>query len=182
MNRYLALALLLAGAPLGIYLCHAAMSRLQTICLRVHVPLQFMAVGTILAGNLPILWLARVVALNQLCSTPAEMFWGGCYVLLTYNALGFCYLCCVNLSDTSLHVHVLMTILMSGSIPSDELSERYSVRHILDVRIERMIQWGQITEKNGYFVLTGGRVLTAIGRLLQAWRKVLSLDSRPIRL
>ena len=178
MKSVLRLALLLLMSPLGLYLCQAGMSRLLRIFRVIVVP-QLVAFGIVIAGNLPMLWLARMVALNDLCRTSPEMFWGYCYVLLAYNSFGFCYFNVLNASETSLHVHILTTLRFEGSMRVEDLAARYSTKNMIDARIERMIGLGQLKEKDGYFVLTGSAILLTVGKLLKMWRRVLGLTSVP---
>jgi hypothetical protein len=127
----------------------------------------------------PVAWLSWVIAFEKSSSGELGVFCGICYVLLTYNALAFCYLNFLNASETSLHVHILMTLLLEGSIPFDDLTKRYGAREMIGARIERMIAFGQIKEVDGFFVLTGRAHLVTVGKLINQWRRVLRLPLSP---
>src|SRR5206468_4583528 len=107
---------------------------------------QLVALSTVLIGNVVLVWLAWDLALKDLCCGLVEQVSGVFYVLLAYNALAFCYFAVLNASETSLHVHILMTILAEGSIQPQELATRYDAKHMINARIERMIALGQIKE------------------------------------
>src|SRR5215831_4295303 len=157
MPAQMMLALVLLASPLGILTLHAILTRI--VRSRGHsIAPQLLAVSSVLLGHVPVLWLAWRLALHNLCSNRADLFAGVIFVFLTYNALAFCYVCLFNVSETSLHVHIL-TIVFQHELPVGELAERYNAAEMIKTRIDRMISLGQLTEKDGYFVLTGNTVL-----------------------
>lgn len=179
MSGYLWLGILLIVSPFGICMAQAIVSRgLRGIGFQ-SIPPQFVALITIAIGNVPVLWLAWEWAPRDLSAAALDLVCGACYILLTYNALAFCYFNVLNASETSLHVHILMTLLIEGSIPSKELTERYNAHHMISARIERMIAFGQLRELDGRFVLSGQAHLVTIGRLINLWRKILGLPLSP---
>jgi hypothetical protein len=178
-NPYERLLVLLIASPLGICTLHAIISR---IIFRIRpnwgAP-QIIALGTIFVGNLPILWLAWDLTLKRVCVGAIDSACGVVYVLLTYNALGFWYFNILNLSETSLHVHILMELLIEGTIPSKQLATRYSAKEMVNTRIERMIALGQLAEQGERYVLSGNDVLLTVGKMIHTWRRILGLPLQP---
>jgi hypothetical protein len=172
-----ALLALLLVSPLAICVIQAVLTRLLRL-LGLSIAPQLQVLGTVLLGNLPMIWLAWKLAFSELASDRAAIACGVTLVVLTYNALGFCYFCLLNLSETSLHLHILMDLLVSGPMPADELAVRYGISEMMEARIERMIALGQLGSQGEYFVVKDGGLLV-VGRILHLWRKLLGLPLRP---
>jgi len=177
MPEYITLAALLVIAPLGICFAHAVLTRLMGLFGQGRIAPQLVVLGTVLIGNVPMVWAAWKLVLERVCTGPAEIVAGILYVMLTYNAFGFCYFHVLNASETSLHVHIMMELL-KGNMPSDSLSKKYSAKDMITTRIERMIALGQLTEHDGHFVLHRG-TLIIVGRVINFWRRILDLPLTP---
>jgi hypothetical protein len=169
--------LVLLASPLAVCLIQAALTRLIRL-LGVFLAPQVMVLGTVLLGNLPMVWLAWRLAFTPLAGDWPAIACGVVFVLLIYNALGFCYFNLLNLSETSLHVHILTDLLLSGSMPARELAARYGVDDMMETRIERMIQLGQLRAQGGSFIVNN-RGLLRVGRVIHMWRKLLRLPLIP---
>jgi hypothetical protein len=174
----LALLLLLLGSPLGICIIHAVLTRVIRFLGHSIAP-QLVVLGTVLLGNIPMVWMAWSLAIPEFAGNLYGMSWCVAYVVLTYNALGFCYFCVLNVSETSLHVHILMHLLLSGRMRRDELAARYDVSTMISARVERMIALGQLRSRGGFFVVNNRGLLT-VGRILHIWRKLLKLPLSPV--
>lgn len=172
-----ALLLLLLGSTLGICIVHAVLTRVLRFIGRSIAP-QLVVLTAILLGNIPIVWLAFNLVFREFAGNFSDIACGITYVVLTYNALGFCYFCVLNLSEGSLHVHILMDLLLSGRMQKDELDARYDVNTMINARVERMIALGQLRGQNGLFVVNNRGLLT-VGRVLHIWRKLLKLPLSP---
>jgi len=172
------LLLLLLLSPLAICIIQAASTRLfRRLCLSIAP--QLLSLGIVLLGNVPMIWLSWEFGLRIFTRDLSNLVCGAALVVLTYNALGFCYFCLVNLSETSLHVHILMELMLSGTIAMDELLARYGVTEMIDARVDRMIALGQLRSQNGAFVVTS-RSLLMVGRIIHFWRKLLRLPLSPV--
>jgi hypothetical protein len=173
----LTLLLLFLASPLAVCIVQAAFTRLIRLLGLSFAP-QLMVLGAVLLGNVPMVWLTWKLIFAQLLGDWPAVASGVALVLLTYNALGFCYFSLLNLSETSLHVHILTDLLLSGPMPADELAARYGIREMIHARIERMIALGQLRGQGGLFVVNS-RGLLAVGRVIQVWRKLLGLPLSP---
>jgi len=176
--HYLLLFLILALSPVGIYLLQAILTRVLAFIGCRAVPPQLLSFGAVMLGNVPVLWLAWVSGVRPLAGTISDMASGIVYVLLTYQAIGFCYFHLLNATETSLSIHILMEMLSEGSISVEKLRRNYSPKEIIEARIDRMVSLGQMEERNGRFVL-GNRTILWSGKMIDLWRMILGLPLNP---
>jgi hypothetical protein len=173
-----ALLFVLMASPLAICVSHAVLTRLFAAIGRSVAP-QIVVLGTVILGNIPMMWFAWSVVFRKFAGDLVAIACGVALVSCTYNALGFCYFCLLNLSETSLHVHILMELLLFGPVRAEDLAIRYGVNDMMNARVERMIALGQIRSQNGLFVVNS-RGLLSVGRIIHLWRRLLALPLRPI--
>jgi hypothetical protein len=178
MNGSVALAAILISAPVGLFLLHALVSRIVRYCGYRSAAPQIVAACTAGLGNVPVVYLAWEMALKNVAANPLEVICGLAYVLLTYNACCFGYLCFLNLSETSLHVNILMRLLVGGGMPPEELARIYGVEEMIGARIDRMVAMGQLTQQEDRYFL-GNRTLVLVGRVLNTCRRILGLPLSP---
>ena len=178
MTGYPALAMILIGAPVGVCIVHAIASRTIRYFGYGSVPPQSFALFTSILGNVPVLYLAWEAVPNGLLGNPLEIICGLAYVLVTYNTSCFLYFNLVNLTETSLHVNILMRLLVGGGTRPEELSRIYGVKDMISARIDRMIALGQLREKDERYFLCNS-TLVIIGRAVNTWRKILGLPLSP---
>jgi hypothetical protein len=169
-------AFFLAGALLGLFLVHAVVSRLGRHFGYGTVAPQTIALCTILASNVPVLYLAWNMVLQTL-QLPDRLC-GVLYVLLTYNALCFGYFCILNVTETSLHINILMRMLAEDGTRPEDVRRQYSVKDMINARIERMKTLSQIEERAGRYYLRNHAFLV-IERLYDIWRRILGLPLSP---
>jgi len=69
--------------------------------------------------------------------------------IVTYSLLGLCYFSFINLSVTAIRVRLLSELYeFQEGLEIEEIMERYNSNEILIIRIDRLINNGQITYKN----------------------------------
>jgi hypothetical protein len=178
MTDYLALGVILVCAPVGLLLLHAVVSRGLRRFGNTSVPPQFVVLCTAVAGNIPVLYVAWEAVLKNYLGQPLDVLCGLMYVVLTYNCCCYLYFGILNLSETSLHVNILIRLLIEDGMAEQELSRLYGVKEMISARIERMIALGQLKEKDDRYFLGNG-TLVLIGRLINIWRRILSLPLSP---
>jgi hypothetical protein len=177
-DYYLALAAIVVCAPIGLFLAHAAASRIARWFGHSAIAPQTVAALTVMVGNIPVAYVTWAAVLKHLEAGVIEVLCGLAYVLLTYNACAFCYLNALNVTETSLHVNILMRIFASGGMALDELTRIYGVRDMISARVHRMIALGQLTEKDGRYFLNN-KSLVLVGRVINVWRVILGLPLSP---
>jgi hypothetical protein len=176
MSIYVTLAEVLFGSLLGLCVLHAIVSRIVRLLGYGETPPQTIALLTIMVSNIPVLYLAWDLVLKPL---PAfDILCGAIYVLMTYNTCCFGYFWVLNVTETSLHVNILMRLYVEGRMPLLELAKRYSVKDIINARIDRMVAMGQLQERSGRYILAD-RSFLLIGRFFDTWRRVLGMPVRP---
>lgn len=83
--------------------------------------------------------------------------------LLTYAALAYGYFGFVNLNFASLRIRMLKEILAAGKngLGMNALMTIYNPDGILETRLGRLVNWGQLAEKNGKYLSGKNGFLTA---------------------
>jgi hypothetical protein len=178
MNGFRALGAVSVSAPVGICVAHAVLSRVIRYWGRRSFPPQFVALGAAAIVLIAVTWVSWSTALRYVCESRLDVFCGITYVLLTYGGFSWCYFNVLNASETSLHVHIMTSLLIEGGVSAKELSRKYSAKDMIESRIERMIALGQLMERDGCFVLRS-RTLVVVGRVINGWRKILRLRLSP---
>jgi len=68
--------------------------------------------------------------------------------IVSYLCLSFCYLCFIQLGVSALRIRLLQELYNSSKgLTMDELLGRYNSKHIIDYRVKRLINNGQIIIK-----------------------------------
>jgi hypothetical protein len=176
MTDYLALLVILIASLASLFILHAIACRVARATGHDSRPPQTIALGTILLWNVPVVLAAWRVAFRNL--EGFELVCGLLFVLMTYNACGFGYFCLLNVTETSLHVNILMRLWVQNGMTLDELTARYSVKQMIAARIERMIGLGQLEERDGRYYLRNNTFLL-IERVYDMWRLLLGLPRSP---
>jgi hypothetical protein len=96
------------------------------------------------------------------------------YVAGVYGALGILYIDVVNIAETSLHMHLLLELAWSGSVPEAEVLDRYSPDRMIAARLERLTSIGQLRVVNGRCYIANRSALYLAGAL-DAWRIVIGI-------
>lgn len=94
--------------------------------------------------------------------------------LLTYGALGYCYFHFINLGETARRIRIVRELAEAGpaGLTKEEVLARYDARTMVEVRFARLLNNGQVVERDGRFyvgkpaVLFMARTLLVMKRLL----------------
>ena len=86
--------------------------------------------------------------------------------IMIYAALGYCYFHFVNLGETARRIRILREIgEEDDGLSVDGLLKRYSARQIIEKRLARLLDNGQIVLKdNRYYI--GNPVMLSISRII----------------
>ena len=85
---------------------------------------------------------------------------------VTYSALGYGYFHFVNLGETARRIRILRELYDSKEgLSMGEILERYNAKDIIEKRIYRLINSGQIIYKNGRYYI-GSPVMLVIARIV----------------
>jgi hypothetical protein len=78
----------------------------------------------------------------------------------TYAGLSFCYFAVANLGQTSIRVRLYAELLASpGGISVQEIERRYDPEAFMAVRLQRLIEGGDIVVKDGSYLLARKRLV-----------------------
>lgn len=73
---------------------------------------------------------------------------------LTYSLLGFCYFNFINLGETARRIRILRELYDSPKgLSLEEILERYNAKKIVEVRMHRLMNNGQIIYKDGKYYI-----------------------------
>jgi hypothetical protein len=83
-------------------------------------------------------------------------------------------------SDTSMHVHLMVEVGREDGIALNELQRRYNKRIIIQARIPRLLELGQL-RLNGDRLVLGGRWVLAGAEAARLMRILLSIPPQPVQ-
>lgn len=102
---------------------------------------QFNAILSMLTLN--VIWLALSPVLAEIVQV--DNYWAFLfYLLFTLNGMNVFYFQCINLSLTSLHMNILVTVAKAGTISRSNLLAQYNDQHMIETRLKRLVNLGQI--------------------------------------
>lgn len=109
--------------------------------------------------------------------TLPHILWGLMTNLLIYAVLGYCYFHFINLGETARRIRILRELYEAPEgLSQAEILERYNAKHIVDMRLRRLLGNGQIVERQGRYYI-GSPVMLFIAKTITAL-KLLVLGKR----
>lgn len=93
--------------------------------------------------------------------------------LLIYALLGYCYFHFVNMSETARRIRILTELMeVRGGLSLREILERYNARDIIERRLTRLVNNGQVKcEKERYYI--GNFTVLTMARFTAAAKRVI---------
>lgn len=87
---------------------------------------------------------------------------------IIYSALGYCYFHFINLGETARRIRILREIYDSkDGLSMNEILERYNAKEIVEKRINRLLNNGQIIYKDGRYYI-GNSIVVLIAKIIIA--------------
>lgn len=68
---------------------------------------------------------------------------------LTCGVLGYCYFHFINLGETGRRIRIVRELLSADGLTLEELLRRYNTSDMIEIRLTRLLNSGQIAERNG---------------------------------
>lgn len=91
-----------------------------------------------------------------------------------YSGSAFLYFCFVNIGETSVRIRILRELSSNSSaISRADLAGKYSVDHVIDGRLERMISSGEIFIEDGRYYFSGKAKMLLLAKACQRIKKLL---------
>lgn len=149
-----------------LFFLHVIVLRIMTKKKISFLPLS-VAVKCALFGNIPLLLTSWFLALRLNASVYGTII-TILYVLIVYNALGYSYCHIFNMGETARRIRILYELNLAGRFRYDKLADKYGVKNMIDVRLERLIDMRQISKHKGNFVLES-LLLYRIGMVVLNW-------------
>jgi len=92
---------------------------------------------------------------------------------ITYASLGYCYFHFINLGETARRIRILREIYDSkDGLTMDEILQRYNSKEIVDKRLSRLINNGQVLYKNERYYI-GSPIMLMITTVIVAMKLLL---------
>lgn len=162
---------ILAACPLLLPFFHGACVRAARAA-GLKAPAQGMTILAVLAG-LPL----ALAACWHWSWTGLPREWLGpsaAYAGLVYLSFGYAYFHLYNMSETARRIRVLADFRRKGAMRAEDLALDYSSDHMLAVRLQRLVDLGQLRREGERYRIRGGallfcaRLVAAYGRLLDS--------------
>lgn len=96
------------------------------------------------------------------------------YFTMVYAAVGYTYFHFFNMSETARRIRILCEIGRAGSLSKEELAKLYKSSDMIDVRLERLLNTGQLNYVDGAYAIKG-KILSLAGHSVLFWRKLLQM-------
>ena len=110
------------------------------------------AVKCALLGNIPLLialWLLLAAAHKDSTQIVTAIL----YSLIVYNGMAYSYCHIFNMSETARRIRILYELKLSDGSKYEDISNKYRTEDMLNIRLERLKDMGQISKLQGRFVL-----------------------------
>lgn len=170
MQSFLSILIILFISILMIFPLHIILNRfllLFNIRLSPHTGVLL----TILAGNIITQYAIWKLVLLYLISQANFVLWYFVYSLIVYNSFAFLYFFFLTTTETSIHFHIISQIFLhDGKISRGSFREKYNDDLMMQARLERLIDLGQIKESNNKYYIKG-KFFLFIANVLSIWRK-----------
>lgn len=113
----------------------------------------------------------------KLWVTPLEALACFALVFLTLTGFAYMYFATFAISEVSLHMHIMLMILISNNLSVDAIKIQYNKPHMLKERLKRLIDLGQVREKNNLYYLNG-RILLYGSKIFDIWKILLGFSRK----
>lgn len=100
------------------------------------------------------------------------------YIVIVYLMIGFLYMTVINLSDTSLHIHILMEIARCGGLNLSSLEQEYNKDSMTDSKIDRLISLGLLRSEDDQ-LYSGNKGYLYYAYLIDFWRSLMGMPTKP---
>lgn len=80
---------------------------------------------------------------------------------LTCGVLGYCYFHFINLGETGRRIRIVRELLSANGLTMEELLKRYNTSDMVEIRLDRLLNNGQITERSGQLFINNQFLLRA---------------------
>ncbi len=166
MNLYLKIFILLIASQLFLFIAHVIILRRMTHKNLAFSP-QLIVMKYAILCNLPMFLGALFLIKNSNIKT-MDAVNTAFYCLIVYNCLAYTYCHFFNMGDTGRRIRILYELNIAGRLKYDDLENKYGVKNILEARLKRLVDMGQVKKLNDKFFIES-KFLYYIGSIVLKW-------------
>lgn len=100
------------------------------------------------------------------------------FVFLVFNGFLYAYFHFFNMSETARRIRILLLIRLKGALQPEEMREDYSLVSMVKVRLNRLVETGQIIKRSNGQYYIASFFLLRVAFLIAAWRSLLGFEQR----
>ena len=100
------------------------------------------------------------------------------FVFLVFNGFLYAYFHFFNMSETARRIRMLLLIRFKGALQDEEMRENYSPVSMVKVRLNRLVETGQIIKRSDDQYYIASFFLLRVSFLIAAWRSLLGFEQR----
>lgn len=119
------------------------------------------------------IFLLEFYALFTLSISPKDFIYSLIVNFMTYSSLGYCYFHFINLGETARRVRIVKELFDSQEgLAMSEILERYNAKDIVEIRIKRLVNNGQIVyKKDRYYI--GMPIMLLMAKIIVTMKLIL---------
>jgi hypothetical protein len=92
--------------------------------------------------------------------------------IITYSMLGYCYFHFINLGETARRIRILRELYEhKEGLSKSEILKQYNAKEVLDNRMNRLVNNGQVILRNGRYYI-GNRKMLLIANMIYSLREI----------
>ena len=177
MDFMLCILLILCFSPILILGLHIGIQRASR-GFSWKLPAQIGAFMAIFGAFIPVAYVEWQSASDEMLLSSESVFGFLAYILIVYLMIGYLYISLLNLSDTSLHIHILMEIASSRELLLSSIEKEYNKDTLVDTKIDRLISLG-LLRCEADRLYSGNKGYLYYGYLFDFWRWVMCMPTEP---
>lgn len=178
MSPVVTLLLALIVSPAAMFILHIVWHRILSIGGR-HVTGHQSAIQAIAIVFVIVAALAWRLVLQPRLGQPLEFVAAAAYVGIAFVPMALIYVNIVNIAETSLHMHTLIELAVSGGLSPEVLHARYDAAHMMAARLDRLTSLGQIRHDGERYHLDG-RLVLRFANAIVCWHNIIGVPVPPL--
>ncbi len=100
------------------------------------------------------------------------------FVFLVVNSFLYAYFHFFNMSETARRIRILLQLRLKGVLQPEEMREDYSPVSMVKVRLNRLVETGQIIKRSDDQYYIANFFLLRVALFIAAWRSLLGFKQR----
>lgn len=109
-----------------------------------------------------------------------EAVFGWLYGTLVYGGLAFSYFQFFAMTETARRIRILRELYETGPLTREQLAANYGAEQMFEIRLNRMVELGQLEKAEGRFRVKG-RLILYVAKVMSTWARVLGFSKEKTR-